>query len=929
MLIPAFAVDTAFAQVSFPPGEIYFSPETRLEDKFVSFIARAQGTIFFCAAELSSEKVTEALIDAKTRRMLPVRVVIYKPEAANNLLIDKLLTYQIEVVLAENPAGFDYNFCMIDYNAVYLSSAAFTYAAMNQDYNYAMIISNIEKFATNFQYEFVEMLEGHYFGTASPQNTQFPNISWNGATLDTAYLPEDLVDSKMSSIISKAGSKIRIMAPQLKNSLITDNILGKKNTVSDILALFEYGTDNASKQEYETFRRAGIYAVQNKTSPKIGSSVAIIDNQYVMLFGANKAKLNTTTADSAFITINSPQIASMFNAYFDTIMQKNTADIVLKGQVVNSSNNLPLEGARIYFMAQNAETYTDYLGWYEFKGELAEEFLVMAEREYYFSKEIIFSKKNGTRLDFLLSPIISYNNLSGFVIDTFTRNPISGCGMTAVYIQKPTGTRTYIRTNSNEKGFFTFPALPVGSMDVEAAHPNYQKRVLSSFSVTAGSAISLQDPLALTPNYLITAYPNPIFEDNILINIRDSNVGGEVPRVTIKQNNYIDISVNMRIAASADLNNIYVGNYIMKRGYYGNARINVNGGASYKDVAIDFLEAYKKYTYQSAARSALSGVALNIGAGEVTHEGFVSVQQDLAPAAAGDLAYVGSAPVSVGFSKNFAMARGDGSFIELPVNKIEYEKSTKTPPAGRPSIYYYDESSGKWQWRLTSLAGEGQSGEVKLRASFDRAGKYCVLTDNVPPVVGLKKYSDGSVIATISDGGSGVDENSAGVVSDAGTAFADNVEFVRTDKNNAGSEFRIKNILEMARFAARIVFRDRSGNAVELSASEISRQASPAASTDRSVQVYPNPCRNFAKFRIKAGSDESVSISIYDSAAHKVLDLCEDINVSGQMIEVNLNTSDISGFNGGRFDRMSNSTYFYKAKFSSGTEINGKLSILN
>ncbi len=869
------------------------------------------------------------MIDAKTRRMLPVRVVIYKPQAANNLLIDKLLTYQIEVVLAENPAGFDYNFCMIDYNAVYLSSAPFTYTAMNQDYNYAMILTNIEKFAKNFQYEFVEMLEGHYFGTASPQNTQFPNISWNGATLDTAYLPEDSIDSKISSIISKAGSKIRIMAPELKNTLITDNILGKKNTVSDILALFEYGGDNISKPEYEIFRRAGIYAVQNKTFPKIGSSVAIVDNQYVMLFGANKARSNTTAADSAFITINSPQVAALFNAYFDTIMQKNTAGIVLKGQVVNAANKLPLEGSRIYFMAQNAETYTDYLGWYEFKGELSEEFLVMAEREYYFSKEIIFSKKNGTRLDFLLSPIISYNSLSGFVIDAFTRNPITGCGMTAVYIEKPTGTRTFIRTHTNGKGFFTFPALPLGSSDIEAYHPNYQKRVERSFLVTAGSPVSLQDPLALTPNYLITAYPNPIFEDNILINVRDSNVGGEVPRVTIKQNNYIEIPVNMRIAASADIKNIYVGNYIMKRGYYGNARININGGMSYKDIAIDFLEAYKKYTYQADVKSALSGVMLNIGADEITREGFVSVQKDTAPAAAGGLSYINSQPVSVGFSRNFAMARGDGSFIELTMEKADHERSIKDARAGKPAIYYYDDASEKWQWRLTSISGESETGAVRLRSVFDRAGKYCVLADGVMPGVEFKKYPDGSVTAIVSDGGSGVDENSAVVVSGDGPAAADAVEFVRTFKNNNGSEFKIKKISELAGTAARIAFRDRSGNSFELSASEISRQAVAAASKARTVQVYPNPCRNFAKFRISAGAGESVSIAIYDSAAHKVLDLCEELSVNGAIREINLNTADISGFNGGRSGRMSNSTYFYKAIFSSGTEINGKLSILN
>ena len=128
-----FAVSPARAQVAFPPGEIYFSPETNIEDKLIGFLHRAQGSIFLCARSLDSKKIAEKLIELRTKRMLPVKVILYKPSAAGNAYVDQFLYYNIDVVLAENPAGFDHNFCMIDFNSIYFSSADFSYKPMNQE----------------------------------------------------------------------------------------------------------------------------------------------------------------------------------------------------------------------------------------------------------------------------------------------------------------------------------------------------------------------------------------------------------------------------------------------------------------------------------------------------------------------------------------------------------------------------------------------------------------------------------------------------------------------------------------------------------------------------------------------------------------------------------------------------------------------------
>ncbi|OQA77083.1 MAG: hypothetical protein BWY32_02658 [bacterium ADurb.Bin243] len=926
-----FAVSPARAQVAFPPGEIYFSPETNIEDKLIGFLHRAQGSIFLCARSLDSKKIAEKLIELRTKRMLPVKVILYKPSAAGNAYVDQFLYYNIDVVLAENPAGFDHNFCMIDFNSIYFSSADFSYKPMNQDYNYAMIISGNEKFAENFHHEFVEMFEGKYYGLASPVNTPNANITFNGATLDTAFLPEDAIDGKIASVISKAGSKIRVLANELKNDLMLDGIIGRKNSVSDISAVFEYGASAQSKDEYEKFRRAGIYAVYNRGFTRLNFGVIIIDNQYVMLFGANKSKNNSSEADSSFITINSSSVASAFNGFFDAVMQKNTFDITLTGQVLNASNKLPLDNTRVWFQSLTASAFTDHLGWYELKGTLPDEFMVTAEREYYFSKDVIILKKNGRRLDFLLNHIISYNSLSGFIIDKNTRLPVSGCGLVAEYIEQGTGTRTFIRTNTNEKGFFSFKALPLGFVDIEISHPNYRKKVEKSYKIIAGAPINLPDAITVETNYIITAYPNPVFEDNILINVKDSAVSAQVPTVTIKQNNYIEVPVSMKIAASADMKNIYVGNYIIKKGYYGAARINVNGGMSYKDVMIDFLQAYKKYTYAAPA----GGASLSIGENAVRRSGYISMAADHSasvPLNGGELRPVGAEfrPIDISFSRGLALAAGSGdSFIEISVGAGDYEKARNNAEGGRPHIYRLDESKGVWNMLETAAyePAAGASGEIKLKAALERAGKYAVFSDSSAPRIESVKARQDRLVITLKDEGSGLNEKSLSLFSQNRPLEGNYVAAAESGAGNSGGEreFIINGAGGLTAGGANICISDNCGNYTLSPLSKINRMA--VRTNQEQVEVYPNPCRGRAKFRIRNAAGDDVSISIYDVSGNKLFDVCENFQLNGNNAEVLFNLDSMGGY-GFRNTRLANSTFIYKVKFSSGAEKTGKLAII-
>lgn len=940
LLVLAFS-GRAFAQTAFPPGEIYFSPETNIEDKFAGFLHRAQGSIFICARSLDSKKIAETLIEIRTKRMLPVKLLLYKPSAADNAYIEKFLYYNIDVVLAENPAGFDHNFCMIDFNSIYLSSADFNYKSLNQDFNYAMIISGNEKFAENFHHEFVEMFEGASYGSTSPVNTPNANITFNGAALDTAFLPEDSIDARIASVISKAGSKIRILSPELKNSLILDNVLGRKGAVPDIEALFEYGDNAVSKTEYEKLRRAGIYAVYNRGFTRLNASVIIVDNKYVMLLGANKAKNNTAEADSSFITINSSLVASEFNKFFDSVMQKNTFDITLTGQVLNSSNKLPLDNARMWFQSLAATAFTDHLGWYEIKGSLPDEFMITAEREYYFSKDIIFLKKNGRRLDFLLNHIISYNSLSGFIVDKYSRSPVAGCGLAAVYIENTTGTRTFIRTNTNEKGFFSFKALPLGSVDIEISHPNYQRRVEKAYTISGNKPINLSNPIELETNYIITAYPNPVFEDNFLINIKDSRISAEVPQVTIKQNNYIAIPVPMAIAASGDMKNIYVGNYIIKKGYYGAARINVNGGMSYKDVMIDFLQAYRKYAYHAPER----GISLAIAENSVRRSGYISVSGDDSgsyPLNDGELRPLArpGAPVDINFSRGLSIAVNDGggddatgsNIIEMSVDSDEYNKSASGASGGRPHIYRFDAAAAKWRVLETAVyektGGASGSDEIKLKAALKRPGKYGVFIDTMPPGIRTVKSKGGRLIVKIKDNGSGLNDKSLSIFSGsrpADESFAVITESSFSKDNINEREFVVNGAGSLSDGGFYICLSDNSGNYSLTPVSKINKMA--VKQNEEQVEVYPNPCRSFAKFRIKNAASDYVTISVYDVSGNKMFDVCDNHQLNGNDAEVLFNLDSLGGY-GARNSRPANSVLFYRVKFASGAQKTGKLAII-
>lgn len=925
----------AAAQVNFPSGEVYFSPETAMEDKFIGFLHRATGSIFIAAGSLGSKKVAEAIIDIRMKKLLPIKILLYKPSAADNPYIEKFLYYNIDVVLAENPAGFDHNFCIVDLRSVWLSSAAFEYRALNQDYNYAMIISDNEKFAENFQREFVEMFEGRYHGLASPVNTPNANINFNGVAVDTAFLPEDAIDGRIVSVISKARSKIRVMADEMKNSLMLDNIIGRKSAVKDISALFEYGPSAASKDEYEKLRRAGIYAVYNRGFTRLAVNAVTVDGRYVMLFGPNKSKNNSSEADSSFITVDSTTVAAAFDTFFDSVMQKNTFDITLTGQVVNASNSLPLDNTRVWFQNLNASAYTDHLGWYELKGELPDEFLVTAEREYYYSKDIIFLKKNGRRLDFLLDHIISYNSLSGFVTDKSSKSPIGGCGLVAVYIEQGTGTRTYIRTNTNEKGFFTFKALPLGKVNIEVSHPNYQKRVDEGYTIVGGNPMNLQSPIELETNYIITAYPNPVFEDNFLINVKDSKVTAEVPRVTIKQNNYVEVPVAMRIAASADMKNIYVGNYIIKKGYYGAARINVNGGMSWKDINIDFLQAYKKYTYSAPSR----GVSLAIAENAVRRPGYLAVTEGDGREAAGRLnggelrPVEGAAIADVSFGKSLSLAPSEegapGGVIELSVAAGAYKSAVDAASGGRPHIYRYDAGLGRWKMLETAVYESASPGsrEVCLKAAFAEGGKYAVLCDSVPPRIEKVAARPGGLIVTLADEGSGLNDRSLSIFS-AKRAVAGAVIAAPAGSPSVTDErreFMVVGADALEGDDVSLCVSDNAGNYSMTPASKISRLAVKAG--DERVEVYPNPCRAFAKFRIRNAASDMVTITLYDPSGGKLFDVCDNHQLTSDDAEVPFNLGSLDAY-GAKSSKTANAVLIYRVKFASGAEKTGKLAVI-
>jgi len=93
------------------------------------------------------------------------------------------------------------------------------------------------------------------------------------------------------------------------------------------------------------------------------------------------------------------------------------------------------------------------------------------------------------------------------------------------------------------------------------------------------------------------------------------------------------------------------------------------------------------------------------------------------------------------------------------------------------------------------------------------------------------------------------------------------------------------------------------------------------------VEVYPNPCRGRAKFRIRNAAGDDVSISIYDVSGNKLFDVCENFQLNGNNAEVLFNLDSMGGY-GFRNTRLANSTFIYKVKFSSGAEKTGKLAII-
>jgi len=389
--------------------------------------------------------------------------------------------------------------------------------------------------------------------------------------------------------------------------------------------------------------------------------------------------------------------------------------------------------------------------------------------------------------------------------------------------------------------------------------------------------------------FSVMIFRNPMQEDYMDLYIRS--------REDLSTKPTLDILVeedSTRVAIEAVAKNYFYGRYLLgldkSLGATGTADVVVVGttlaGKAVQDSAAF---AYGRVG-AGGAKLAVGPVTLDIPAGALAKQAVITVIPDSPDE------LVSGTSLSEVILKGVPYRIGPGSLsTELPLT-IGFYVHQGSVGAG---VYYYQNSTGEW-----SFAGAHTSGS-KVEADTFAAGLFRLGFDATPPQVRLLDSQDSAIRLSVTDYGSGIDEQSIII-----TVIGEDTEFPFIFDPES-SEIVIQNTVmpEGDEMAFRISVSDRTGNE-KVESLILHAHAVPGEIFVE--QNFPNPFNPATYITFENTSDQKVSLEVYDLLGRKVRVVANDRFPAGRHTFV-WDARDDSG------SMVSSGIYLYKVISSTHT----------
>ncbi len=310
------------------PMEVYFNdpydnPKDRtIQNMILDDIRGAKKSIDVATYNFTDTKTSGALIDA-VERGVKVRLVIDEENAKKDVVRD-MRDGGVSVIVAESNGLMHAKYIIIDGKVVISGSANMTLSSFSYDNNF-MIRLESEEAAKVFTDEFEEMFLDCIFGEESPRSKAASAIKLeDGTTVYIRFSPDDGIDDMIESLISAANESVYMLAYSFASRDIAERLEAADEDGLDVIVICEDGkayTDGGG--QCGPLSEAGVQVyVDGYNDTLMHEKVIILDNSVVIAGSYNFTRSADKRNDEQVLVIQSSEIADLFLAEFDKILEE-------------------------------------------------------------------------------------------------------------------------------------------------------------------------------------------------------------------------------------------------------------------------------------------------------------------------------------------------------------------------------------------------------------------------------------------------------------------------------------------------------------------------------------------------------------------------------------------------------------------------------
>ena len=308
--------------------EVYFNDpyhvnkDRTIQDMILKDINNAASTIDVATYNFTDTVTSKALIDA-VHRGVKVRLVIDE-ENYNKRVIDDLRDGGVKVISAQSDGLMHAKYIIIDNAIVISGSANMTWASFSQDNNFMVRLESKDA-AKVFTDEFEEMYLDLIFGEASPKTKAASAIKLSdGTTVYIRFSPDDGIDDMIEKLISAANDSVYVLAYSFASRDIAERLQAADDEGLDVIVICEDSkayTDGGGQCGPLAEKGVSVY-VDGYSDTLMHEKVIILDNSVVIAGSYNYTRSADKRNDEQVLVIQSPEVAGLFLAEFDKILEE-------------------------------------------------------------------------------------------------------------------------------------------------------------------------------------------------------------------------------------------------------------------------------------------------------------------------------------------------------------------------------------------------------------------------------------------------------------------------------------------------------------------------------------------------------------------------------------------------------------------------------